>query len=58
MEQEKEIFFICPYCWQRISMLLETAYGKQSYTEECEVCCQPIDIEYEVREVQVEGVTA
>ncbi len=40
----KEYFFQCPYCWQDISMLLDSSVLKQSYIEDCEVCCNPIQI--------------
>ena len=39
-----EHFFICPYCWQHISILLDTTIKEQSFIEDCEVCCNPIDI--------------
>ncbi|MDN6280781.1 MAG: CPXCG motif-containing cysteine-rich protein [Psychroflexus sp.] len=38
-----EHFFQCPYCWQNISMLLDSTTD-QTYIEDCEVCCQPIQI--------------
>ncbi|PQJ13945.1 CPXCG motif-containing cysteine-rich protein [Nonlabens tegetincola] len=38
-----EHFFMCPHCWQEISMLLDPAYS-QNYVEDCEVCCNPIEI--------------
>lgn len=41
-----EHFFQCPYCWEEISMLLERSKEQQNYIEDCEVCCQPIQIEY------------
>lgn len=41
-----EHFFQCPYCWEQISMLLEESSEVQNYIEDCEVCCQPIQIEY------------
>ena len=41
-----EHFFTCPYCWEQISMLLESSDDMQNYIEDCEVCCQPIQIEY------------
>jgi len=44
---EEEHFFTCPYCWQRISMVLDTSVDKQRYIEDCEVCCNPIEVEYE-----------
>lgn len=39
-----EHFFQCPYCWEDISMLLDSSIGKQTYVEDCEVCCNPIEI--------------
>ena len=45
METEK--FFKCPYCLQKISMLLDLSEdGEQQYIEDCEVCCNPIEIQY------------
>jgi len=38
-----EHFFNCPHCWQDISMLLDPAYS-QTYVEDCEVCCNPIEL--------------
>ncbi|MCM4158426.1 CPXCG motif-containing cysteine-rich protein [Antarcticibacterium flavum] len=39
-----EYFFQCPYCWEEISVLLDPSVGSQSYVEDCEVCCNPIQI--------------
>ncbi|MBS3739195.1 CPXCG motif-containing cysteine-rich protein [Mesohalobacter halotolerans] len=39
-----EHFFQCPYCWETISMLIDTSIRQQSYIEDCEVCCRPIQI--------------
>jgi transcription elongation factor Elf1 len=41
-----EHFFTCPYCWQEISMVLDASESHQTYVEDCEVCCKPIQIEY------------
>ena len=43
-----EYFFTCPYCWEEISMVLDTSVEHQRYVEDCEVCCKPIDIHYAV----------
>ena len=43
----QEYYFQCPYCWKRISMLLDTSVKRQEYIEDCEVCCNPIKIEAE-----------
>ncbi|WP_323788285.1 CPXCG motif-containing cysteine-rich protein [Psychroserpens sp.] len=40
----KEHFFQCPYCWENISMLIDISQIKQSYIEDCEVCCNPIQL--------------
>ncbi|QFZ54963.1 CPXCG motif-containing cysteine-rich protein [Oceanihabitans sp. IOP_32] len=40
----EEHFFTCPYCWENISMLLDYSVTKQVYIEDCEVCCNPIQI--------------
>ena len=39
-----EHFFQCPYCWEEISMLLDPSIPRQKYVEDCEVCCNPIEI--------------
>jgi len=40
-----EHFFQCPYCWEEISMLLDTSVANQTYVEDCEVCCNPIELQ-------------
>ncbi len=39
-----EHFFQCPYCWEDISMLLDSSVSQQTYVEDCEVCCNPIQV--------------
>jgi hypothetical protein len=39
-----EHHFQCPYCWEDISMLLDPSVRHQTYVEDCEVCCNPIEI--------------
>ena len=43
-----EQFFTCPYCGEQISMVLDTSVRSQTYVEDCEVCCRPIQIRYVV----------
>jgi len=40
----KEHYFTCPYCWENISMLLDNSVSNQKYIEDCEVCCNPIQV--------------
>lgn len=58
MFNEEEVFFICPYCMQNVSILVETLNGNQSYIEDCEVCCQPIQFSYIVQNGQLQEITA
>lgn len=49
-----EHFFQCPYCWEEISMLLDSSVPKQIYIEDCEVCCRPIEVHAQFRDGQLE----
>ena len=51
---EIEHFFTCPYCWQKISMILDASVEDQSYVEDCEVCCNPIQIGYTASDLQID----
>jgi transcription elongation factor Elf1 len=55
---EIEHFFICPYCWQNISMILDLSVEKQTYIEDCEVCCRPIQISYRAENETLESFNA
>jgi transcription elongation factor Elf1 len=58
---EIEHFFTCPHCWQTISMILDLSNEEQSYVEDCEVCCNPIQIsftaeDFEVKEFEADSI--
>ncbi|TXD75665.1 CPXCG motif-containing cysteine-rich protein [Algoriphagus ratkowskyi] len=48
-----EQYFECPYCFEEISMLIDPSIRKQQYIEDCEVCCNPIEIRVELEEGNV-----
>ena len=48
-----EHFFACPYCGETISMVLDTSVSRQTYIEDCEVCCRPIQIQFAVEDEAV-----
>ncbi len=33
----------CPYCGSRFETRLDGIAGSQRYTEDCPICCQPIE---------------
>ena len=35
----------CPYCGETITILIDTSAGDQSYVEDCQVCCRPMNVE-------------
>ncbi|TDY14140.1 CPXCG motif-containing cysteine-rich protein [Meridianimaribacter flavus] len=51
----EEHFFQCPYCWEEISMLVDTSQSNQNYIEDCEVCCNPIRLNISVKNNQISG---
>ncbi len=38
----------CPYCGESFETLLDLSAGSASYVEDCQICCQPIQLELEV----------
>ena len=48
--EQCEQFFICPHCGESVSVLLDLSVLSQEYIEDCEVCCRPIEIKYQVGE--------
>lgn len=58
MIEESEIQAQCPYCFSPISFVCEPFSGPQSYVEDCEVCCRPIQVSYEAEEGEITYFTA
>lgn len=54
----EEYFFQCPYCWEPISMLIDVSQSKQRYIEDCEVCCNPIQLEMSITHGEIIGFSA
>ena len=48
----------CPYCWEIFSLLVDASVALQEYTEDCEVCCRPIDFVVEIDELDRVSVQA
>ena len=40
----------CPYCGEIFSTKLDLSAGSQTYVEDCQVCCQPIQISMQMEE--------
>jgi transcription elongation factor Elf1 len=55
---ETEHFFTCPYCWQEISFVLDLSVNEQTYIEDCEVCCKPIQMSYTTEDGEIADFSA
>jgi hypothetical protein len=43
MQEEAEIE--CPFCGETITVFVDPSVVRQSYIEDCSVCCRPIQFE-------------
>jgi len=43
MNELKEKRIQCPYCGEAIDVLIDCSVEQQSYIEDCQVCCRPIN---------------
>lgn len=48
----------CPYCGERIEVVVDTSVPDQSYIEDCQVCCQPISFHVSVSSEGIASVVA
>lgn len=53
-----EHFFQCPYCLAEISMLVDPSVSSQKYIEDCEVCCNPIEVQISIEKNEIVGFEA
>ncbi len=54
----EEATITCPWCWQQILVLVDTSSGSQQYIEDCQVCCNPIELSINCDEGALHGVEA
>ena len=38
----------CPFCGENLTVLIDLSVESQSYIEDCQVCCCPIQLSYAV----------
>ncbi len=46
----------CPFCGESITILIDASAGSQQYTEDCQVCCQPILVSVEADDGKLDYV--
>ena len=38
----------CPFCGESMTVVVDVSAGSQSYIEDCEICCRPMQISTQV----------
>ena len=38
----------CPYCGENIDLLVDQSVPQQTYIEDCQVCCRPVNFDVAV----------
>ncbi len=46
MLESRDVY--CPYCGEQFEAVIDTSVSQQSYIEDCEVCCRPIEFSVSV----------
>lgn len=46
----------CPFCGEPITILVDASAGAQSYIEDCQVCCRPMQVTIVVEDDVVDSV--
>ena len=56
---ENDCEFACPHCGEIISIRVDKSAGdEQSFIYDCEVCCRPIQIQFEVQADEIVNFSA
>ena len=56
---DNSVEFSCPHCGEMLSILLDITGGeRQEFIYDCEVCCKPIQIQFEVEDGEIINFTA
>ena len=50
---EEQVVFCCPHCLQHSSLTIDLGAKRQQFVEDCQVCCEPITFDIEVRNGEV-----
>lgn len=53
-----EHYFTCPHCWEEQLKLVDPSVPEQSFIEDCEVCCNPIEFIVSISHGQVMSFSA
>jgi transcription elongation factor Elf1 len=46
----------CPFCGQRIELVVDTSAGSHEFTTDCEVCCRPIQVRVQCQPGEIQSL--
>jgi transcription elongation factor Elf1 len=46
----------CPYCGEAMEIVLDLSAGSQSYVEDCQVCCQPMQVSFAAEDGELQAI--
>jgi transcription elongation factor Elf1 len=47
--------YTCPRCWETNTVALDLSVSEQSFIQDCEVCCAPIQFRYTAHNGELES---
>jgi hypothetical protein len=54
----EDVIVDCPSCGESMALEIDTFAGdEQEYTEDCPVCCRPMDVFVRCQDGEVQGVS-
>ena len=51
LDGERDI--LCPYCGEKVGIVVDVSVAEQEYFEDCFVCCRPMLIRYRAQSGEV-----
>lgn len=58
MNRTESVHIQCPYCGESIELVVDCSLEQQTYIEDCEVCCRPINLTVSVDREGIPSVSA
>jgi hypothetical protein len=52
-EVEEDQQITCPHCWQLFPIRLDLTVSGQTFVYDCEICCNPLEVNYQVEDGSV-----
>ena len=50
-----EAYFDCPHCWENQLKMIDPSISNQTFIEDCETCCNPLEFNIQVHENSIQS---